>query len=83
MVTNLTSIHDDPSSIPDLAQWVKDRVAMSCGVGRRCSLNPTLPWLWCRPAVTALILPLAWELPYAAGADLKKRKEKKIHYVLF
>ena len=25
----------------------------------------------------ALICPLAWELPYAAGADLGKKKKKK------
>ena len=35
-----------------------------------------LPWLWHRLAAAAPILPLAWELPYAAGAA-QKRKEKK------
>ena len=33
--------------------------------------------LWCRPAAAALILPLAWEIPYAAGAALKKAEKKK------
>ena len=33
-------------------------------------------WLWCRPAATALIRPLAWEPPYAVSADLKKDKRK-------
>ena len=33
--------------------------------------------LWCRLATTALIQPLAWELPYAAGAALKGPKRKK------
>ena len=47
---------------------------MSCGVGRRCGSDPALLWLGHRPAATALIRPLAGELPYAAG---KKKKRKK------
>ena len=50
---------------------------MSCGVGRRRSLDPTLPWLWHRPEATAPIGPLAWEPPYAAGAALEKKKKLK------
>ena len=34
--------------------------------------------LWFRPAAIALIQPLAWELPYAMGAALKKEKKKKM-----
>ena len=49
-------------------------VAVSCGVGCRCGLDPALLWLWCRPAATAPIGPLAWEPPYAVGAALKKKK---------
>ena len=54
-------------------------VAVSCGVGRRCVSDLALLWLWCRPAATALIGPLAWEPPYAAGADqeMAKRQKKK------
>ena len=40
---------------------------VSCGVGHRRSSDPALLWLWCRPAATALIQPLAWEPPYATG----------------
>ena len=49
---------------------------MSCGVGRRRGSDPALLWLWHRPEATALIRPLAWEPPYAAGADLGKKKSK-------
>ena len=50
---------------------------MSFDVGRRHSSNPALLWLWCRPADVAPIRPLAWEPPYAAGAALKRQKNKK------
>ena len=60
--TNLTSNHEDTSSIPGLTQWDKD---------------PALLWLWCRLGAVALIRPLAWELPYAVGASLKRQKKKK------
>ena len=33
------------------------------------------PWHW--PAATAVIGPLAWEPPYAAGVALKDRKQKQ------
>ena len=50
---------------------------MSYGVGCRRSLDPTLLWLWRRPAATAPIRPLAWEPPYVVGAALKKVKRQK------
>ena len=34
-------------------------------------------WLWRRPAATAPIRLLAWEIPYAVDAALKKKKKKK------
>ena len=57
-LVNPTRNHDVSSSIPGLAQWVKD---------------PVLLWLWCRQAATAPIQPLAWEPPYATDAALKKK----------
>ena len=44
--------------------------------GRRGS-HPASLWLWRRLAAAALIQPLAWEPPHAAGAALKSQKKKK------
>ena len=62
---NLTRNHEVVGSIPSLAQWVK---IWCCHE------------LWCRPAAVAPIQPLAWELSYAMGAALKKKKKKKNDY---
>ena len=45
-------------------------------MGRRLGSDPTLLWLWCRPAAVALNRPLAWEFPYAVGTALKSKKKK-------
>ena len=39
--------------------------------------DPVLQWLWHRLAAAVPIRPLAWKLPYAAGAALKKKEKKK------
>ena len=43
---------------------------MSCDVGHSRDSDPVLLWLWCRPAATTLIEPLAWKPPHAVGAAL-------------
>ena len=50
---------------------------MSCGVGRRLGLDPTLLWLRRRQVATAPIRPLAWEPQYAVGVALEKAKRPK------
>ena len=50
---------------------------MSCGVDYRCGLHLVLLQLWCRPAATTLIGPLAWEHPYAVDTALDRQKKKK------
>ena len=46
-------------------------------MGRRCSSDLALLWLWYRLAAIALIGPLAWEPPCAMGAALKRQKKKE------
>ena len=50
---------------------------MSCGVGHRRGSDPALLWLWYGLAAAALIRPLAWEPPYAAGGALEKAQRQK------
>ena len=59
---NPTRKHEVAGSIPSLAQWVQDLALL---------------WLWCRPVATALMRPLAWEPPHAAGGALKDKKTEK------
>ena len=54
---------------------------MSFGVGYKCGLDATLLWLWCRLAAAAPFPSLAWELPYARGVDLKKKKSQFLFLV--
>ena len=73
---NTTRSHEVAGSIPGLSQWVKNPgVAMSCGVGPRRGLDPTLLCLWHRLAAVAPIRPLAWEPSYAAGMALKSKEQ--------
>ena len=77
-VTNLIILHEDVGSILGLAQWFKNQVLpWAVVLGHRCSSNPMLLLLWCRPAATALIQLLAWELSNALGPALKRKKKKK------
>ena len=71
-VKNPTSMHEMGSN-PGLTQQVKgSNIAKSCGVGCRYRSVLAFLWLWYRLAVVALIRPLAWEPPFAAGAALKR-----------
>ena len=68
--------------IYSLAQWLMIWHGHElCCVGHRCGSDPTLLWLWHRPAAAAQILPLAWELPCAMGVTLKRHPQNffKLH----
>ena len=80
LLMNPTRNHEDMDLILGLTQQVKESsFAMNCSVGHRCSLDPVLLWLWCRPVATAQIGPLAWEPPCVLGAAFEKTKRPKIN----
>ena len=56
------SLSEHVGLIPGLTQWVRALVCYK---------------LWCRLAAAASNQPLAQELPYAAGAAIKKNKKQK------
>ena len=64
------SVRENIGLTPGITQKVKGSdIATSCGS------DPELLRLWLWLAAAALIRPLAWELPYAAGAAIKKKKK--------
>ena len=51
-------------------------IAMSCGISHRGGSDPELLWLWHKLTAVAPIRPLAWELPYATGSPLERKKKE-------
>ena len=74
---NLTSVHEDVGSALALFSGLRIWRCRELWCRSQTRLGPALLWLWCRPAATALIGSLAWELPYATDVALKRQKEER------
>ena len=76
VVTNPTSIREDPGSIPGLS-GLRSQHCRELWCGLQTWLDLALLWLWCRPAAAAPVGPLASEPLYVAGVALKKDGKKE------
>ena len=63
-----------------MVQWKQIQLGTRLWIRSLTSLRGLRIWccreLWCWLAAVALIRPLAWEPPYAAGAALKSNKKR-------
>ena len=64
--------------VQSLASFSGLRIWRCCKLSHRSQMGFgwVLLWLWCRPAGAAPIQLLAQELPYAAGAAIKRKKKE-------
>ena len=63
--------------VPSLVSLSGLRIHLHCHELQSGMQTWLVAWLRCRPAPVAQIGPLAWELPDATGAALKRKKEEK------
>ena len=73
----LASILEDSGLIPGLAQWVKVWCCQELWCRLQTWLRSCIAVVVVQLAAIALILPLAWEPPYASAALKRPKKKKK------